>query len=716
MKTWLNKPPPQEKKSLENSRAMLTLTAGIAKKLIEENSGKSLLEAAIQKGGQGHPNHVSAPNLKPEIQITSTLRADAPQSIIQEDKDEDRTTTRYGEFDAKPKGIRFNYHTLEPIKAKERRNGSLSPERNSSQPKNELPAVTKQTSPKYLPPPQTLGIDFMPPSTNVMTRNNLRPIDAASPRQQGWGFISPPSQEMLSSQNAQQMQSLTLQPGIPFITSLPSQPGSSYMADPSPQYGGRMNTGSEKHHNEESMDLNSPHGQPVVFGKSPRERQMDDSFEEFARQPINGVSNGFPGQYSLPHNYPQPPKTVGYLRSTKTKFGVKRNVVGTRGGYDDGYQSPLDGENQWSRNFMRNRARNFKVKPATRMNIFDGLPFVPYDEYVQQDNNIQVVVYRDVLKVLSDKFSSVKNRFLDRNRILDSVKNVTAIKQRYFNRLVEESLGLFQEIADIILDDFKDYIVFIEERYDREENNHGKDTKDGKGNKKDLKEDKDDKDKDKIKIRISPIRSKDLKVRDFSTELEIIQMNMDTFVAMHEHFKDCTDLFFIMSRQPERKPLTKEQSKSLLEYITRARYNCGAIIEQLVIHERNSDEKRNWMRTKAKEKEETTKKIQEEFLPRIVHNDYSTQQPLTMKDIRRKTSELDRKKALKSMMESKFNFTRRQNLTRESKINLNREQSDAKKISLMAREQENKLERKVADNRERITVERLTNPFKSPDV
>ena len=51
------------------------------------------------------------------------------------------------------------------------------------------------------------------------------------------------------------------------------------------------------------------------------------------------------------------------------------------------------------------------------MNLFEGIPYVPYDVFLRQDVSMQNVMIKDLLKILFDKAKSLKNLFHDSYRM-----------------------------------------------------------------------------------------------------------------------------------------------------------------------------------------------------------------------------------------------------------------------------------------------------------
>ena len=63
------------------------------------------------------------------------------------------------------------------------------------------------------------------------------------------------------------------------------------------------------------------------------------------------------------------------------------------------------------------RHRDFGVKTTNKLNIFEGLPFIQYDQFLRQDPLMQNVIFRDLLKILLDKCNGLKNLINERGKL-----------------------------------------------------------------------------------------------------------------------------------------------------------------------------------------------------------------------------------------------------------------------------------------------------------
>jgi hypothetical protein len=97
---------------------------------------------------------------------------------------------------------------------------------------------------------------------------------------------------------------------------------------------------------------------------------------------------------------------------------------------------------------------------------------------------------------------------------------------------------------------------------------------------------------DQIGIKRSPfVENPDRLIKQFPDETAVFFENCLLYVDSIEHLRDCVDCYFVMCRQKDRKPIPDHFCFDLLQYITRARYNLGELVEDFTIFERNIDAK-----------------------------------------------------------------------------------------------------------------------------
>ena len=135
------------------------------------------------------------------------------------------------------------------------------------------------------------------------------------------------------------------------------------------------------------------------------------------------------------------------------------------------------------------------------------------------------------------------------------MKNIEEAEQSALNLHTEETIGLLNAVASLIMQEFRDSI-------------------------------------DKIGIKQSPIfDNPDLKLEGFSNEVERFSDNCNLFIETIDHLRDCIDCYYVMSRQKDRKPMGDSDCSDLLQFIARGRYNLGQLYEAFRIIERHVDAK-----------------------------------------------------------------------------------------------------------------------------
>ena len=71
----------------------------------------------------------------------------------------------------------------------------------------------------------------------------------------------------------------------------------------------------------------------------------------------------------------------------------------------------------------------------------------------------------------------------------------------------------------------------------------------------------------------------------------VAQENVIKFAGMLDFLRDSIDCYFVMCRQPDRKPFSEEICSNLLQYVSRARFNIGDFMEEIRILERSIEAK-----------------------------------------------------------------------------------------------------------------------------
>lgn len=80
----------------------------------------------------------------------------------------------------------------------------------------------------------------------------------------------------------------------------------------------------------------------------------------------------------------------------------------------------------------------------------------------------------------------------------------------------------------------------------------------------------------------------------FPDETAVFFENCSLYVDVLEHLRFCVDCYFVLCREKDRKPIPDEYCFDLLQYIARARYNLGELVEDFSVLEKNIEAKIKW--------------------------------------------------------------------------------------------------------------------------
>jgi len=336
----------------------------------------------------------------------------------------------------------------------------------------------------------------------------------------------------------------------------------------------------------------------------------------------------------------------------------------------NGQMGLLSGSPQRSDSLMKpktSQPRDFTVLRSKKMNLFEGIPYVPYDIFLRQDTNMQNVMIKDLLKILLDKAKSLKNLFHDNYRMDRIMRNIEEAEQSALNLHTEETIGLVNAVASLIMQEFRDSI-------------------------------------DKIGIKSSPIfDNPNLKLTDFDSEIERFSDNSTIFLDTIDHLRDCIDCYYVMSRQKDRKPIPDADCSDLLQFIARARYNLGQLYEAFRVIEKHVDAKVTW------ENENDPVKVKEKM--KKLQNQEASPNKNKLK--------ADTYKLLNELLQNKFNINKNKlAATIESKVILNQEAEDEKFLTILQNQKQLKKKAGTAlgDNRKLIILNRLLNPIEDPQI
>ena len=163
----------------------------------------------------------------------------------------------------------------------------------------------------------------------------------------------------------------------------------------------------------------------------------------------------------------------------------------------------------------------------------------------------QHVIFRDLLKVLVDKCNTIRNYFQDAYSVKKVIEVSSGSQKREINTKMEQIIGLMQEIALMILQEFREST-------------------------------------EKIGINDPPDISNLIFAKEDKEE-EVLNENMKLFNGMLDFLRDSVDCYFVMCRQKDRKPLEDHTCFELFQYISRGRFSAGDLMEELRILEKSAD-------------------------------------------------------------------------------------------------------------------------------
>ena len=78
-----------------------------------------------------------------------------------------------------------------------------------------------------------------------------------------------------------------------------------------------------------------------------------------------------------------------------------------------------------------------------------------YDKFIRSDRGMQIVVTKDLLKILQDKCMQLKTLLGDSNKIKTIFKHTSHAKRVNLNEKLEETLGMMIVISKTIMNEFK---------------------------------------------------------------------------------------------------------------------------------------------------------------------------------------------------------------------------------------------------------------------
>ena len=167
---------------------------------------------------------------------------------------------------------------------------------------------------------------------------------------------------------------------------------------------------------------------------------------------------------------------------------------------------------------------------------------------------MQEVIVRDLLSVLLDKATTLKNMLNNVTRVRKIIESLRKSRQAEINIKLETIIGLLDFISRIVLMDFRDSYA-------------------------------------DLGIKSSPIESNKKLFLPIKNETRAFEVNTLVFTDTVEFFRDCLDCFFILLRQPRKKLLEEQRAQELIKAISESRFSIGKLYEELLMHEKILDDK-----------------------------------------------------------------------------------------------------------------------------
>lgn len=166
---------------------------------------------------------------------------------------------------------------------------------------------------------------------------------------------------------------------------------------------------------------------------------------------------------------------------------------------------------------------------------------------------IQRVIIRDILTMLLDKASNLKNMLNNLIRMHKIFSSIRKHRQAELNIKLESIIGFLEYIGQIILLEFKDSYK-------------------------------------ELGIKTSPIKDNDLLFTPIRNEVKAFEFNSQLLTEMVEFYRDCIDCFFFLLRQNRKKLFDEKNATNLVKAISEARYSIGKLYEEYLMFERILDE------------------------------------------------------------------------------------------------------------------------------
>lgn len=270
------------------------------------------------------------------------------------------------------------------------------------------------------------------------------------------------------------------------------------------------------------------------------------------------------------------------------------------------------------------------------LNLFEGFKFRQYDNSLIKQTLMQKVAIRDQLFILTDKLASVKAHIMDGTFQFKMTKELAYHNLKTINLLMELVLALVNHICRILM-------------YGRL---HSPDLQ------QELQE---------LGVAVFPVEEAKALKEGLLNEKQIYVKNADLFLATYAHYKDCTEIFFLICKQNSTvKVMTDKACEEILQSIEKSRYILGKINHSLS----RDKEKFIVLQNEELARAEKIKKLEDIENSHNLHERVSESKKLSEKD----KDDKPIGQLLENLYKLKFNTKRSDYArTKESKIDLAKE-------------------------------------------
>ncbi|KAL4512584.1 hypothetical protein ABPG72_020421 [Tetrahymena utriculariae] len=210
---------------------------------------------------------------------------------------------------------------------------------------------------------------------------------------------------------------------------------------------------------------------------------------------------------------------------------------------------------------------------------------------------------------------------------------------------------------------------------------------------------------------------KKMLIKDMGDEYLVFEDNLFLYEKTSDFMRDCIDSYRIMCRQKEFNKFDDYSLRKFLRYCTKVRFNISELIEQFRNYEKQIEQKFYWKSIMSKTMSSTMnfQSAQKYMFRTTTASSMQSPTKFQSQDSQENVNVESKKQRigrLQSVLSDKFNFSKRQAQTRESKVELNNYKFEQEKQLLMdSHLAPEEVAHVIADNRRKLALQRLRNPF-----